>query len=118
MQRYRLQQLIVPCEFSVIETYYIKEYGLCKVSSNGKNGIYSVTENRLIVPCIYDNFVGFGFTYEKPKFFNVIRDGKMGICDYNGDEVVPCKYTYALQITGWTSLLMMLYLKDSGIIRK
>ena len=24
----------------------------------------------------------------------------MGICDYNGDEVVPCKYTYALQITG------------------
>lgn len=88
----RKGDLVVPCEFNDISVYMINDRDYCHVKKGGKVGMFSVTENRELVPCQYDAICTNYFP--KGNGYVVINDNKYGFVNLQGKETVPCIYSY------------------------
>lgn len=82
--------VLIPFEFDYIypEKYPNDSY-FVSVRKNGRelSGLYQPGKG-LIIPCIYD-----AITYgDRPGVLHVTKDGKKGLIDYKGKEIIPPVY--------------------------
>ncbi|MEH6304160.1 WG repeat-containing protein [Olivibacter sp. CPCC 100613] len=65
------------------------------VKQAGKWGIYSLHEQKLIVPAEFDAFDYCGGCGRSPSYVYASRQGKWGIIDWDGKELLPFIYEHA-----------------------
>jgi hypothetical protein len=86
---------VVPCSY---EDIYISN-GQIRVTKNKLHGVYDIDRNREKIPCIYDECF---FAGEQDKsawglnMFLCKKNGKTGISDISGKEIIPCIYTHVI----------------------
>ena len=94
---------VVPCVYDDISYGYekLKDYKICDIGKDNKNGVYDIVKQKEIVPCVYSDIIADDIT--RGKFFFVHRPGntpsqpeKMGVFDPKTlSEILPCgKYSY------------------------
>lgn len=68
------------------------------VESDGKYGVYSFSNNVLLLPCEYESVclieykVEHTFTHDTKYAFLCTKDGKKGVFDKEGTQILECKY--------------------------
>ena len=62
------------------------------VTKNKKEGIFRITDNKLIIPCIYDDLE---IHYYKSNFIHATKNKKIGLLDLTGKVLIPLEYDYA-----------------------
>ena len=94
---------VVPCVYDDISYGYekLKDYKICDIEKNDKNGVYDIVKQKEIVPCVYTDILADNII--KGGLFIVHRPGdssgqpeKVGIFDAKElKEILPCgKYSY------------------------
>lgn len=78
---------VIPCAYDRIDGYFNGD-GLVKVSESGWNWGIIDTLGNTIIPLCYEEIV----LVEDQEFYAAKRDGKWGIVDRAGQEVILCKY--------------------------
>ncbi|MGK9127081.1 WG repeat-containing protein [Olivibacter sp. SA151] len=74
------------------------------VKQQGKWGIYSFKEQKLVIPAIFDAFDYCGGCGRKPSYVYASHNGKWGILDWNGKELLPFIYEhghYGMRSDNW-----------------
>ena len=97
-------KLVIPCEYNLdngICLDQLKEYGMMEVEKDGKGGVYDITKQKEIVPCVYTSV-----SVKEIKEGNMVfvcrlgnsqsQPQKMGVFDPQTlSEILPCgKYSY------------------------
>lgn len=96
-------KLLVPCSYHFIKLFD-GETELIFVSVSGpnpdkwtegaKDGVYNF-EGKEILPCVYDNVDNYNFRHFLNKGLIAAQlNGKWGVCDNKGKEVISYKYSY------------------------
>lgn len=81
-------QIVVP--FDNYRNHFVFSNGLAKFSLNyGKFGMIN-TKGEVVVSQIYDDIV----YVVNSKFYRTFKDGKQGVIDINGKEIIPAKYSF------------------------
>lgn len=76
--------------------YYDMAYIVCYENGGKKVGLYHVKENRLVVPCIYDE-IKCNFKYpwfNGADYLVAFREGKSVLVDKQGKETMELEYDY------------------------
>ena len=50
------------------------------------------TNGKLMVDCNYDTIINFYLRYREEAFYKVKKNGRLGIIDFNGNNILPIKY--------------------------
>lgn len=85
------KRVIIPAEYNYIEQVYVKAGIFFIVAQNKKYGVYD-SEGKLIVEVIYDK------VYLKDNIIIVRNRSCRGAYDYNGNHIVPDKYTLIIAL--------------------
>jgi len=93
---------VVPCIYDgILHCHDLKDYHICDIEKDDKNGVYDIVKQKEVVPCVYSDIIADEIV--KGKCFFVHRPGnspsqpqKMGVFDPQTlSEVLPCgKYSY------------------------
>lgn len=94
---------VVPCVYDDISYGYekLKDYKICDVGQDDKNGVYDIVKQKEIAPCVYSDIIADDII--KGGCFIVRRPGaspsqpeKLGVFDAKElKEILPCgKYSY------------------------
>lgn len=97
-------KLVIPCEYDLDTGLFLKELmdsPLMRVEKNEKDGVYDISKQKEVVPCIYDDIDmdelrnGNSFIIHRPSGAKG-QPGKVGIFDGKElKEILPCgKYPY------------------------
>ncbi|WP_160715510.1 WG repeat-containing protein [Chitinophaga solisilvae] len=65
------------------------------VKQNGKWGIFSVPENKLIVPAIYEKIDYCGGCGSKSEYVYAQQQGKWGVVSFKNDILIPFRYEHS-----------------------
>ncbi|BAV06227.1 WG containing repeat-containing protein [Filimonas lacunae] len=65
-----------------------------EVKENGLWGLYSKTENRLVLPCTYQQFDFCGGCERAGNYVMAMQNGKWGAIDFAGNVLVPFLYDH------------------------
>lgn len=84
-------KLLLPLEF---EDAGILDDDHFDVKTDGKWGIYSVPEKKLIIPAMYDSFDYCGGCGRKGDYLFAEKEGKWGIVDFNNKVLLPFEYEH------------------------
>jgi len=64
------------------------------VKTNGKWGVFSSPENKLVIPAIYDSFDYCGGCGSKGSYVFAQKDGKWGVVDFENKTLIPFEYEH------------------------
>lgn len=64
------------------------------VEQNGKWGVYSDVEKKLVVPALYDNFDYCYGCDDKSQYLFVERNGKWGVVNFHNKVLLPFEYDH------------------------
>lgn len=64
------------------------------VKSDGKWGVFSVSQNKLLIPAIYDGFDYCGGCGAKGGYVFAQQNGQWGVVDFNNKVLVPFEYEH------------------------
>lgn len=77
---------VIPARYTMITSTGQKDLFL--VSKNNKQGVYDILLKREIIPVEYDKVK----VPDYHKYFKLVRDGKMGMCNSEHKIIVPIKH--------------------------
>ena len=84
-------KLLLPLQF---EDVGILDDDHFDVKTNGKWGIFSVRENKLVIPAIYEGFDYCGGCGRKGDYVFAQKDGKWGVVDFTNKTLSPFEYEH------------------------
>ncbi|MBS0029938.1 WG repeat-containing protein [Chitinophaga sp. 22321] len=84
-------KLLLPLQF---EEVGILDDDHFDVKTNGKWGIFSTPENKLVIPAIYDGFDYCGGCGSKGAYVFAQKDGKWGVVDFENKTLIPFEYEH------------------------
>lgn len=84
-------KLLLPMQF---EEVGILDDDHFDVKLNGRSGVYSTSQNKLVIPAEYDAFDYCGGCGSKSSYVFAQRNGKWGVLDFNNNILVPFEYEH------------------------
>jgi hypothetical protein len=93
---------IIPTQFTGIDPYSLENGDFCWVKSDSGYGVWSLNENRLIVPTNYENlYEEYLYNKSKKTIFIVEKNEMKGAWDATvNKEIIPTKFTSIEQLDG------------------
>lgn len=82
--------VILPTNFDNVE---IKD-GMLRVKKDQYSGLYTIAGSEIIPALQYNDFSAQTISADKKslRVYNTIKDGKHGVCNQFGVELIPCEY--------------------------
>ncbi|MBO9731319.1 MAG: WG repeat-containing protein [Chitinophaga sp.] len=84
-------KLLLPMQF---DTAGILDEEHFDVKLNDKYGVFSASQNKLVIPAQYDAFDYCGGCGSKSNYVFAQRNGKWGVLDFNNNILVPFEYEH------------------------
>lgn len=96
--------LLIPCDYDAVYDFHYEDG--CEVERNGKRGIH-LSGGGLIVPTLFDKIE---LNWNR---YTVTLNGKLGLYDRKGKELLPCVFNEIYDVTETEALV-----KRDGILQR